>query len=176
MIKLTEIQEIMLAKEGELPFKNGQGEMYELVQNYKNAPVGTFNQDEIKDLEYLNDKENSGIELLAEDGTVMPKGKAVWDLGRCAVGLHNKTKHKIRNGLKATQLKIIKVLYDTIEEIITKFPAGNIKPGEVVEIEVDYKPSVNRRKGLRCATMIIGEPQWSKRMEWAVYKDEDFEN
>jgi len=173
---VTEIQEIMLSKAEELPFVNTQGEMIVLIENYKEAPVGTFNQGEIDDLETLNDKNNCGFELLAEDDTVIPYDKAVWDLGRCGVGLHNKTKHKIRNGLKATPLKIIKILHDTKEELITKFPASSIKPGEVAEIVVDWRPSVNRRKGLRCATMIVGEPMWSKRVEWAVYKDEQFEN
>jgi len=166
----------MRAKAEELPFVNTQGMMYTIVENYKEAPVGKFIQGEIDDLETLNDKNNSGFELLAEDGTVMPTGKAVWEFGRCMVNEHNKSKHRIRNGLKATPLKIIKVLYDTREEIITNFPASSIKPGEVIEIQVDWNPSVNRRKGLRCATMILGEPQWSKRMDWAVYKDEQFEN
>ncbi len=172
----NEIQEIMRVKEEEPPFLNGQGDMVLLIENYKEAPVGEFKQGEIEDLETLNDKNNTGFELLAEDGTVTPKDKVVWELGRCAVSEHNKSKHRIRNGLKSTPLKIIKVLHDTKEEIITKFPASSIKPGEVVEIEVDWKPSANRRKGLRCSTMVVGEVMWSKRAEWAVYKDEQFEN
>jgi len=172
---LNELLEIKL-EDDHSQFWYGQGEMFVFAENFKEAPMGKFNLAELQDLEMFNNKQTTVIEFLAEDGTVIPREQVTWGLGSSYVGLHNKSKHKIKNAFKITPLKIDRVLFDTKEQVTAKYPASSIKPGEVVEIEVDWKPSANRRKGLSCATMILADPQWSKRMEWALYKDQEYEN
>ncbi len=172
---MNEVQEIIL-EDDQTPFWYGQGEMFVFAENYKEAPVGRFNRAELDDLETFNDKKSHVFEFLTEDGTVIPREQVTWGLGSSYVGLHNKSKHKIRNAFKVTPLKIDRILFDTKEQVTAKFQASSIKPGEVVEIQIDWKPSANRRKGLRCDTMILADPQWSKRMSWALYKDVEYEN
>ena len=170
MQELMDIQEMILEHD-QLPFRMfAEGDMFEIIENYKEAPIGKPNQAEIEDLETMNNKNKSWIMVL-EEGQEIPAEKAVMNFGRCSVGEHNRIKKQFRNNLKVTPLKITKMVFDTKERITTKIPVGAVNPGQVIEIEIDWKPLVGRRKPLNCNTLVIAEPVWSKRMDWAMYHD-----
>ena len=153
-----------------------QGDMYEITENYKASNLGKFKQAELNDLNTLNNKDASHVLMVTKEGKEIPIEKAELSFGRCAVGENNKSITRFKNNLKITPIKIDKFVFDTKEQITTKFPASSVKPGEYVDIEFDWRPSAGRRKALHCSSLMMFEPVWSKRMEQAIYPDDYFGN
>lgn len=147
-----------------------QGDMHTIQENYKESNIGTFNKLELEDLDTLNDKSKQWITFITEEG-VESQHKPVLNFDNSHVGFHKKIKQRIKNKLKTTPFQITNVLFDTKERITAKMPATPVKPGEVIELEFDWKPRIGNRKDLNCDAMILAEPAWNKRMEWSMHYD-----
>lgn len=164
---MNDIQELILEHKQRPYTMFAQGDMYEIIENYKASNIGVFNRDEIIDLESLNDKNYFPLPFLTDSGAIADKPDL--DFGRTSVGLHNKIKKQLKNTLKVTALKITNIVWDTKERISAKFPSSPIKPGQQIEIEFDWKPLIGSRKPMHCESMILLEPVHSARMDQAIY-------
>jgi len=173
---MNEIQERIFEHE-QTPYSLfAQGDMVEIVGTYKMSNIGKFSQAELDDLNTLNDKDKPHILYVTENGKEIPIQEADLDFGRCSVGQHNKSKKQYKNNLKVTPFKIDGFVFDTKEQITTRYPASSVKPGQYIDVEFDWKPSMNRRKGLKCNGLVSIEPIFSKRMDLAMYPLDEYEN
>lgn len=164
---MNDVQELILDHNQRPYGMFAQGDMYEIIENYKASNIDVFNKAEIIDLETLNDKNKFTLTPLTEDGT--KASKLNLNFGRCSVGLHSRVKKQFKNSLKVIPIKILNIVWDTKERITAKMPVGFIKPGQQIEIEFDWKPLIGNRKSLDCMGLIQIEPEFSKRMEQSIY-------
>lgn len=153
-----------------------QGDMADIIANYKASTIGKFNQAELDDLNSLNNKNASNILYVTEHGKDIPLEQVRMNLGSGYVGRHNKSKHQFKNNLKVTPMKFIDVVHNTKERITARFPSGNVEAGQYIDVELDWKPLASRRKGLKCSSLIEFEPIWSKRMDNAIHPWDEYEN
>ena len=137
-----------------------------IIQSYKKAPVGEFNQAEIDDLQILNSRYRSSIAWITEEGIEAKKG--VLNFGLCSLGVNTTIKKQIKNILLITPLRITEVLFDNSERISSTIPVSAVKPGETIQISFTWKPLLKGKRSLECASMILMEPVFSKRVEWAM--------
>lgn len=138
-----------------------------IIQSYKKAPIDEFNQGEIDDLRIMNSKHGICISWITEEGLVAKKG--VLNFGLCSVGIKTKIKKQLMNSLQATPIRITDIIFDSDERITSAFPVSSIQPGEIVSVEFVWRPLLNRKKALNdCTSMVLIEPEFSKRVEWAM--------
>ena len=137
-----------------------------IIQSYKKAPVGFFNQAEIDDLQTLNSRYKSSIAWITEEGIESKRG--ILNFGLCSLGINTTIKKQIKNILHSTPLRITEVLFDSSERISTTIPVSSFKPGETKILSFTWKPLLKGKRSLECAAMILMEPIFSKRVEWAM--------
>ena len=169
---MRDTQELLDARElftdlNNQPYKMFSDEhLIRILQSYKNAPVGEFNQAEIDDLQTLNSRYKSSIAWITEEGIESPKG--VLNFGSCSLGVNTTIKKQIKNVLQVTPLRITEFLFDTNARISTTIPVSAVKPGETKTVSFVWKPLLQGRKTLDCGTLVLMEPIFSKRVEWAM--------
>ena len=137
-----------------------------IIQSYKKSTVGEFKQADIDDLQTLNSQYKSSIAWITEERVEAKKG--VLNFGSCSLGVNTKIKKQIKNILQVTPLRITEFLFDTNARISATIPVSPVKAGETITVSFLWRPLLRGRKTLDCGTLVLMEPIFSKRVEWAM--------
>ena len=124
-----------------------------------------------KEFEGLDDLESlangKATTFLNKDGSELKKPMV--DFGSVVVGGSKTLEFKFKNKMKQTPLKFIEFTC-TLRGVSVKHP-NTVQPGEVVKLEVTYKPSFRFEKPDGHYLQTVFEPQFSKEFKEQFYND-----